>query len=447
MKNSISLTIRLILVAFTMFMSSSQLLSQWTRTASNVFLTNITDKIGIGTNTPVTKLDITGGDISINGNNILLRGGNDNNHGLGWFGAPKLFAGQTLDGPVLYGWDGGALGYANNSLQKIVLRWNNIGHVGIGTDKPEDKLQVGDGAEKIVMGSAYSANLNYGTAYIGFNASRQNSGTWSIAGDGAHNGGTTIYSDIFGNMFFSTIPSNGPTNQTNIPDITINNNAKMIISANGNVGIGSFSPMQTLDVNGNISVNNHAILLHWNNDYNHGLRYAGIGQPFASNSAIDGPALYGYSGGILGLKNSGGNTEKIAVLWDINGNVGIGTNLTSNTYNNINNYFKLSVNGPIRAKEVIVETGWSDFVFDTNYKRMSWQEKLLYITSHKHLPAIVSAKDIETNGLNTGETMKGMMQNIEENTLDVIDLFQIIQKQDEQIKRLQKEMELLKDIK
>lgn len=436
---------KLVLSIIAIFLISPQLFSQWSISGSSVHLSNFSDQVGIGTNTPMSKLDLTGGNLSINGNNILLRGGNDNNHGLGWFGSPKTFAGQSLDGAILYGWDGGALGYVNNSLQNVVLRWNNSGNVGIGTSTPEDRLQVGDGVGKLVIGAAYTSNLNFATAYLGFNASRQNTGTWSIAGDGAHNGGAIIYSDIFGDIFFSTVPSIGTSNQTGIPDISINNNAKMIIAANGNVGIGSFSPAQKLDVNGNVSINNNAILLHWNNDYNHGLRYAGVGQPFASNTAIDGPALYGYNGGILGLKNSGGNTEKIAVLWDINGNVGIGTDLTSNTYNNINNYFKLAVNGPIRAKEVIVETSWSDFVFDTSYIRMRWQEKLSYIKSYKHLPAIPSAKDIETNGLNTGETMNGMMQNIEENTLDIIELFQIIEKQDEQIKGLQKEIELLKD--
>ena len=38
-----------------------------------------------------------------------------------------------------------------------------------------------------------------------------------------------------------------------------------------------------------------------------------------------------------------------------NGNVGIGT--TNPTY-------KLSVNGNVRSKEVVVETGWADYVFD-----------------------------------------------------------------------------------
>ena len=38
---------------------------------------------------------------------LILR---DANHGLGWYGSFKLFAGGSIDGPVLYGYSGGALG-------------------------------------------------------------------------------------------------------------------------------------------------------------------------------------------------------------------------------------------------------------------------------------------------------------------------------------------------
>ena len=34
----------------------------------------------------------------------------DRNHGLGWYGSGKSFAGVNVDGPVSYGWSGGALG-------------------------------------------------------------------------------------------------------------------------------------------------------------------------------------------------------------------------------------------------------------------------------------------------------------------------------------------------
>jgi hypothetical protein len=67
-----------------------------------------------------------------------------------------------------------------------------------------------------------------------------------------------------------------------------------------------------------------------------------------------------------------------------NGTVGIGAMPSGTAY-------KLSVNGSLRAKEVVVETNWPDFVFDSGYKLQSLPEVESYIQKHKHLPDIPSA--------------------------------------------------------
>src|SRR5205823_8992420 len=59
------------------------------------------------------------------------------------------------------------------------------------------------------------------------------------------------------------------------------------------------------------------------------------------------------------------------------GRVGIGT--TNPTY-------PLSVNGQIQAKEIRVETGWSDYVFDKKYKLSPLSEIEQFIHLHQHLP-------------------------------------------------------------
>jgi len=124
--------------------------------------------------------------------------------------------------------------------------------------------------------------------------------------------------------------------------------------------------------------------------------------------------------------NSTTNTENFVVYGNggayfagttiIDGNVGIGTNLSTNTDN-----FKLSVNGNIRGKKVVVETGWSDFVFEPSYKLMKLEEVEKFIKENGHLPQIPSAKEIETNGGDVGELMKLQMQKIEELTLYIIE--------------------------
>jgi len=95
------------------------------------------------------------------------------------------------------------------------------------------------------------------------------------------------------------------------------------------------------------------------------------------------------------------------------GNVGIGTT---------NPQSKLAVNGAITAKEIKVESGWSDFVFDEDYDLASLDEVESYIHENKHLPDIPSAKEIEHQGLAVSDMLAKQMQKIEELTLYLINL-------------------------
>ena len=96
-----------------------------------------------------------------------------------------------------------------------------------------------------------------------------------------------------------------------------------------------------------------------------------------------------------------------------NGNVGIGT---------ANPTYKLSVNGNVRSKEVVVESAWADYVFEKDYQLTSLKETEEFILANKHLPGIPSAKEIQENGLALGDVQKKMMGKIEELTLHLIAL-------------------------
>lgn len=110
------------------------------------------------------------------------------------------------------------------------------------------------------------------------------------------------------------------------------------------------------------------------------------------------------------------------------GNIGVGTTTPDH---------KLDVNGTIRGKEVIVETGWSDFVFEDSYKLRPLDEVESHIEKFGHLPDVPSAAVVESEGLSVGEAQKIMMQKIEELTLYVIE-------QDKKIAAQQKEIDRLK---
>jgi hypothetical protein len=128
------------------------------------------------------------------------------------------------------------------------------------------------------------------------------------------------------------------------------------------------------------------------------------------------------------------STNTVMTLLD-NGNVGIGTTNFANGLNN--NYYKLAVNGSIHANEVIVETGWGDFVFDIGYKLKSLSEVEQYINKYKHLPEVPSASEVEKDGVNVGKTDAILLQKIEELTLYIIDL-------SKQVEELKKENEEIK---
>ncbi len=104
------------------------------------------------------------------------------------------------------------------------------------------------------------------------------------------------------------------------------------------------------------------------------------------------------------------------------GNVGIGTTHPKQ---------KLSVNGAILAKEVVVSTAssnWPDYVFADEYKLSPLSEVDKFIKENKHLPNIPSAEEVAENGLTLGEMQKKQMEKIEELTLYLIQLEERINK-------------------
>jgi len=111
------------------------------------------------------------------------------------------------------------------------------------------------------------------------------------------------------------------------------------------------------------------------------------------------------------------------------GNVGIGTT-NPGTY-------KLAVNGKIRAKEIKVDTGWSDFVFEKEYKLPTLTEVENHIQEKGHLKDIPSAKEVAENGIFLGEMDSKLLQKIEELMLYTI-------AQEKQLKQRQSENQQLK---
>jgi chitodextrinase len=89
--------------------------------------------------------------------------------------------------------------------------------------------------------------------------------------------------------------------------------------------------------------------------------------------------------------------------------------------------FLLSVNGDIRTKDLVVQPGWSDYVFEPDYKLPTLKEVEEFIIANGRLIDIPSAAEIEENGARLGEINALLLLKIEELTLYMIETNKKIQ--------------------
>lgn len=159
----------------------------------------------------------------------------------------------------------------------------------------------------------------------------------------------------------------------------------------GNMGIGTTNPQAKLDIQGNggqgalIRTTNLEVGKTWQ-----------FGATSADFFTIAQPGVGDW-----------------LIIQQDTGNIGLGTYTPD---------YKLDVNGKIRAKEIIVETGWADYVFEEDYDLAPLPEVKDFIEENGHLPNIPSAEEISENGLSVAEMNTKMMEKIEELTLYIIDL-------------------------
>jgi myosin-crossreactive antigen len=113
------------------------------------------------------------------------------------------------------------------------------------------------------------------------------------------------------------------------------------------------------------------------------------------------------------------------------GNVGIGT---------LNPQQKLSVNGTMQAKEVLVNTAWSDYVFDPGYQLPDLAKVADFVKINRHLPEIPSAAMVEKNGVNLGEMQSKLLAKVEELTLYLIKADEKISRLEQQHRELRKQL-------
>lgn len=268
------------------------------------------------------------------------------------------------------------------------------GNVGIGTTSPSALLEVYGGGNILLRG----ANDNAGDLVFQSSSHTELGRIWT------NSSGST-------GMYFSS----GDL----IADLTIDQS--------GNVGIGTTNTPEQLAIglltsSPNIKLSRWAFLGQESSHLTTVL--GGNAKALGSRTAVVESTVDGYRAirmkydeGITfhafrGSVASGDTVAHERMRITPTGDVGIGTATPAH---------KLAVNGTIRAKEVIVDTGWSDFVFEDSYQLRSLDEVESHIETHGHLPDVPSAATVEAEGLSVGEAQKIMMQKIEELTLYMIE--------------------------
>jgi len=257
--------------------SSTRGIADFHNSSGSVMIINAAGRVGIGVTVPSESLEVDGNIKLANGAQRNIYG--PTNQTLGIFSNPN----GTNEG-IKFSTDDGV-------TTEVFIR--NGGNVGIGTEVPDTKLQVEEN------NTSYAATIN-----------------------NINDGGQGLYVSA----------GNGGVGVNSILSLADNTNAvKVTVLESGNVGIGVVSPTYKLQVHDNST--NYAAIIKNDNSNGEGLLIAAANGGTGQNS-------------ILTLSDSSFN-EKVSVIE--NGNVGIGTTSPSEKLE-VNGNIRLSVNSTIYSQ-------------------------------------------------------------------------------------------------
>ncbi len=429
---------------FSIYTYNDRDMTFYTGTGNIIMFPSSGGNVGIGTTSPADKLDVNG---------IVKMSGF------------KLTAGFPEDGDVLaYNGTSGEGEWRTISGGGGSCLWDGdlseayyMGEVGIGTTSPASKLHLHTTSGNCEMRLTTDATTY---SHIYFGTDRDGSLEWGHIGL-AHNGGNKLLKiAATGNIVTS--------NHLNIKE-------------NGNVGIGTTSPADKLDVNGIVKMSGFKLTTGspedgdvltyngtsgegewrtisggggsclWDGDsskiYYMGNVGIGMDNPTAKlhvagdmkipyeNKMVFGEAyIKGYLDSYGGLKfygGGGGGAGNLAITVNPSGKVGIATDDPQS---------ELAVNGTITAKEVVVTLdGWSDFVFSDKHKLMPLDKLEKHIDVNKSLPGIPTEREVLEGGVKVGDMQAKLLEKVEELTLYVIEQNKQISELEKKIARLEAE--------
>ena len=246
--------------------------------------------VGIGTTSPGRKLTIGNANGFVNNQISLLDGGGTEQATIAveTTTANDLLVASKAN---LRFFTGSTIGASTTLPTNERMRITSAGNVGIGTNSPNSKLDVrrsGNGVALELIQTSGSANDYIDLKMIAGNTTAGTFGTiLRHKRDGSGGGDFSILTN---------------------PTLSGTPTEKLIVKSGGNVGIGTTSPTEKLEVAGNTLINNSG----------NGKLYLGSTSDYIGNIGSD---IYIYSSG-QNIFYAGGSEQ---VRIKTNGNVGIGT--------------------------------------------------------------------------------------------------------------------------
>lgn len=346
----------------------------------NVMIATGGGNVGVGTTTPGTKLEVVGAES--NGTTtaaLTIKSPNQT---------------MMLDGSEI---DANTGLHLNRNVNQDVIIATGGGNVGIGTNTPQNKLEV-NGSAKFLSG-------NHGFYFLSGNNKNA-----SLAGMRVNNGSPVLNAKQGGILYLNRDVESDVRIQSNTGGSVVS-----IASFNkdGNVGIGTDTPSswfggKVLEIDGDRPV------LKLNSS-------TGISTITFSDQAINTTTHDGE----FHLNHVYDDTTPTRSYFTVagypsghilnvfaDGKVGIGTSDPQNA---------LDVCGTVRANEMLVESGWCDYVFEADHEKPSLEEVDQFIQSNGHLPQFESAEAMNEE-IKIADVTKRQQLTIEEMMLHLIEM-------------------------
>jgi hypothetical protein len=403
--------------------------------------------VGIGTPTPATLLDVAQSDNSdlvlITAKNIAVNASNQSasivlgsgQTGIGYLRVNSAGGSNAKGGAVdmmlinsyTASANVGKLLFGTRNTIQAALDWN--GRFGIGNSTPRTKLDVttSDASTDadVVMLENNGSDSHHQSANIVFGAGN---------GKGYLRVNSSNATQTIGGASDITLMNTYTTSGKGYLHLGTQNLIRATIDAYGQLGIGTTTPGNPLDVNFDLPNTDATLVSVSNSLQNTGSQSAiialngGVGSGYLRVNSTGGGQTKGGAADMLlvnkytDLPQYGklmfGTQNTVRVVIDSYGYLGVGTTTPDERLTVAGN---ISANGIIKGKKVMVtQLGWSDYVFNNGYNLASLSMVEKFIKKHKHLPDVPSEREVRANGVNLGDTQALLLKKIEELTLHLI---------------------------